>query len=76
MSMLMVPEPQNSTDVYFSAGAWATRSRSERSCFIMPANSFSRGQMSGTTCAIFTVSVVVAGPGFSKTFLLIVIDIE
>ena len=60
---------------YRSSGACATLSRSERKPFISPANSFSRGQISGTTCAIFTVSVVVAGPGLSKTFRLIIVII-
>jgi hypothetical protein len=37
---------------------------------MMATNSFSRGQMSGTTWAYFTVSVVVAGPGFKSTLRL------
>src|SRR5512143_60590 len=37
---------------------------------MMSTNSFSRGQMSGTTWAYLTVSVVVAGPGLSRTLRL------
>ena len=37
---------------------------------MMATNSFSRGQISGTTWAYFTVSVVVAGPGFKSTLRL------
>src|SRR5512139_544909 len=37
---------------------------------MMSTNSFSRGQMSGTTWAYLTVSVVVAGPGFRRTLRL------
>lgn len=71
--MFIVPDPQNRTDVYLSGEAWTTFSKSFRMPLIMLANSFSLGQMSGTTCAIFTVSVVVAGPGFSSMFLFIFI---
>ena len=34
------------------------------------------GQISGTICAIFTVSVVVAGPGFRRIFRFMLIDTE
>ena len=59
-----------STEVYLSTSACATLRRSRLIPAIRSANSRSRGQMSGTTCAIFTVSVVVAGPGLRICFVL------
>lgn len=72
-SMLIVPDPQKRTAVYSFGSPWTIFTKSLRIPSIMDPNSFSLGQMSGTTCASLTVSVVVDGPGFNRMFLFICI---
>ena len=64
--MQSVPDPQKSTVAQSAALAWTTFRRSVPSSRMSCPNARSRGQMSGTICAILTVSVVVAGPGLRR----------
>ena len=61
-----VPEHPNITVVY-SFGSATKLVRSSAICSMRFPNSSSRGQMSATTCAYFTLSLVVEGPGLRRT---------
>lgn len=70
-----VPLAVNNTDLYRGA-PWTILGRSWQIPEIISPNSFSRGQMSGTTSDRLTEAEVVAGPGFKRMFLFISIFIS
>ena len=68
ISSAAVPDPEISTDVNSSSILKACRSLL-RIAAIKSVNSFSRWQRSGKVMACRTLSVMLTGPGLSKTFL-------